>query len=72
MIGSRGQGPMEYINLADFDMDSEGNIYVIDGTLDKLLVFDNSLKVVSEFKLSFEADVLYAINRDSILYGLSS
>ena len=71
-IGHVGQGPKEFINLTDFDVDSKGNIYMIDGRLDKLFVYDSSFQCVKDVKLPFEADILCTLGGDSLLYGLSS
>ncbi len=30
MVGRRGQGPMEYIGGSDFDVDTDGNVYLLD------------------------------------------
>ena len=29
-VGRRGQGPMEYIGVSDFDVDADGNVYLLD------------------------------------------
>ena len=71
-IGSRGQGPNEYLNITDFDVDSRGNIYKIDGTLDRLFVYNPDFSVQSVRALPFEASILHIIDDDRIMFGLST
>ena len=55
-VGIRGQGPKEYVNLSDFDVDANGNVYVLDGRLNKMLQYNNDYECVEECMLPFEAD----------------
>ena len=72
-VGTVGQGPKELVSMTDFDVDAQGNVYILDGRLDKLYVYDClTFDCISEYKLPFEADVLSVLNADSIFYGLSS
>ncbi|MDR1341463.1 MAG: 6-bladed beta-propeller [Prevotellaceae bacterium] len=74
-VGARGQGPGEYLNIADFDVDNFGNIYFIDGTgggYDRLFVFDKNLKFVSMKKMPFEADIISCLSNNKLLFGLAS
>lgn len=71
-VGTRGQGPKEYVNLTDFDVDSNGNVYVLDSRLNKMLQYNNRYECIEECALPFEADVLAILENDSLLFGLSS
>jgi hypothetical protein len=71
-IGGVGQGPKEYIRITDFDINDSGDIYFIDGTSDKLFVFDKNLQFVSAKKMPFEADIIQCLPGDKLLFGLSS
>lgn len=71
-VGTRGQGPNEYINLSDFDVDANGNVYVLDSRLNKVLRYSDKYECVEECMLPFEADVLTVLDNDSLLFGLSS
>ncbi|NMB50691.1 MAG: 6-bladed beta-propeller [Bacteroidales bacterium] len=71
-VGERGNGPNEYIDISDFDIDENGNIYVIDGNLDRLFIYDNNLSLVKNEKLPFEADAVKVLNNGNFLFGLSS
>lgn len=71
-VGTVGQGPKEFLNLADFDVDSLGNIFILDGRLDKLLKYNKDLVCMEETKLPFEADILKVLGNSKVLYGLSS
>src|SRR5699024_11784575 len=38
-IDRTGQGPEEYTQISRFDVDTAGNIHIIDGRLDELIVY---------------------------------
>jgi hypothetical protein len=74
-VGGIGQGPGEYLNITDFDVDNFGNIYFIDGTgggYDRLFVFDKNFKFVSVKKMPFEADIISCLPNNKLLFGLAS
>lgn len=71
-VGRRGSGPDEYILISDFDVDNDGNIYMIDGNLDKLFIYKNDLSQTISKKLPFEADIIKVLDNGNFLFGLSS
>lgn len=71
-VGRRGQGPAEYVNLTDFDVDSVGNICILDGRLDKVLFYDSNFQFIREKALPFEADIIQFVQHGKMLCGLSS
>jgi hypothetical protein len=71
-VGNMGQGPKEYLQIDDFDINDSGDIYIIDGRLDKLFVFDKNFQFVSARKLPFEADIICCLSNNNLLFGLSS
>ncbi|MBN2675273.1 MAG: 6-bladed beta-propeller [Alphaproteobacteria bacterium] len=52
-VGNRGQGPTEYINLNEFDIDSMGNIFLHDQERKRILKFDNSGQFVEYYSYGF-------------------
>lgn len=71
-VGDRGQGYNEYVNISDFCLLDNGDIYFIDGTLDKLFIFDKELKFKNSIELPFEAEMFHILNNGNILWGLCS
>lgn len=71
-VGRRGEGPEEYLSISDFALDKNGDIYFIDGVLDKLFIFDSDLKFKEKRNLPFEADILHILDNGNILWGLCS
>ena len=71
-IGKKGNGPNEYLSVTDFDIDNNGNIYVIDGTLDKLFVYDPAFKFILKKDLPFSVDIIKVLENGNFLLGLSS
>ena len=52
-IGQFGQGPEEFIALNDFDIDSDGYIYIYDGAKKKLLKYSAKNEFIKSLKLPF-------------------
>jgi hypothetical protein len=71
-IGVLGQGPNEYIDIADFDVDKNDNVYLLDGRLDKLMEYDSNGYIQKSYRLPFEADVLQVLGSNEFMFGLSS
>jgi hypothetical protein len=73
-VGRRGQGPEEYLQVSDFDVNARGDIFFIDGTggQDRIFVFDRNLQFVSVRDLPFEADIIKCLPDDRLLFGLAS
>ncbi|SFL51698.1 6-bladed beta-propeller [Proteiniphilum acetatigenes] len=70
-IGAKGNGPNEYIDIADFDVDKEGTIYTIDGRLDKLFIYNPDYSLKKVMALPFEADIISVVENNKIIFGLS-
>ena len=43
MIGERGSGPGQYLNPIDVDMDTKGNVYILDKGTNRIIVFNDTL-----------------------------
>jgi len=73
-VGSRGQGPEEYLRIHDFCLNNVGNIFLMDGTTGKrkLLVFDNDFKFVSVQPLPFSANYVHRLDNEKFLFALNS
>lgn len=71
-VGQKGQGPNEYLDIADFDIDKQGYIYALDGRWNKLFIYDQNLNLVSNEKLPFEADKIQLLENGDYMFALSS
>jgi hypothetical protein len=71
-VGHFGQGPEEYLQITDFDVNDAGDIYFIDGNTDRLFVFNKNLQFVSRKNMPFEADIIHCLSNNKLLFGLSS
>jgi len=49
-IGEQGRGPHEYLRIHDFDVDKNGNVYFLDGTLRKLFIYDAEFNIIDSFQ----------------------
>lgn len=50
-IGKRGKGPGEYLELRDFDIDSNGNVYILD--FRRILMYKNDGTFLKKFIFDF-------------------
>lgn len=71
-FSKQGQGPGEYLSIIDFEITPEGQLYILDGRLDKVMVYDPAGEFVKSFKPPFEADMFHILKNGNILFGLSS
>jgi len=71
-IGNFGRGPGEYTNIAYFDIDKKGNIYLLDGQQDKLNVYNSQYKSIKTIPLKYEVDIIKNLEEGNLLLGLSS
>lgn len=52
-INRKGKGPGEYLSITDFDVDSNGNVYVFDNGSLKLIKYSNNAKEHQVIELSY-------------------
>ena len=52
-ISERGQGPNEYVSIKDFDIDSNGEIYIYDSHGKKFVVFSSEGKFVRKIPIDY-------------------
>lgn len=71
-VGDIGRASSEYLNLSDFSIDKNGNIYLIDGRLDKMNIYDKERNFIKSVQIPFEMDVFTCLENDNFLIGLSS
>lgn len=50
-VGQEGRGPGEYSSIRDFDIDENGNVYIL--TYQKVLQYDNDGKYLKRFSFDF-------------------
>ena len=67
-----GQGPGEYLNISDFEITKDGHLYILDGRLDKVMIYDNNGNFSKSLKPPFEADMMHILDNGNILFGISS
>lgn len=67
-----GEIKKDYLNIADFDVDDDGMVYVIDGKSDNFLVYTEKFALLRTIKSPFEIDVAQRLTDGNFLVGLSS
>lgn len=72
VLDRRGQGPGEYAQISAFDVDEKGNIHIVDGNRDRLLVYDAQGGFIRGENLPFEADDLRALPTGDYLFVLNT
>ena len=67
----RGRGPEEYLQISDFDVDANGNIWVIDAQADCLLQYEADGKFIASRELPFEASSINCLDSENIMFSLA-
>ncbi len=71
-VGHKGHGPGEYINISDFSIDKEGNIYILDYNNLSLLKYNPENDFISSQKLPFNAEVFQCLSDNKFAFGLTA
>lgn len=71
-IGEKGHGPGEYIDIADFSVDPQGNVYILDNQALALLKYDSIGNYKESQKLAFRTDAFQCLSNGNFLFSLSS
>jgi hypothetical protein len=73
-VGRKGQGPGEYLQITNFDVNESGDVYLIDATYNNnnLYIYDKHRKFVSVKKMPFQAFMIQCLPNDKLLLNLSS
>ena len=61
-IAKFGQGPDEYNSLRDFDIHINGDIYILDGTNNKILIFNQTGDFIKDIKIDYSISHFCLIN----------
>ncbi len=69
-LARTGLGPEEYYQISDFDVDQSGNIHIIDGNRDELIVYGPEGNFISRKKLPYEVDDIRCLPSGDYLFVL--
>lgn len=69
-LGANGRGPGEYLSVTDLTVDSDGNIWIVDGVANKLIKYNKELAYESTSGFPFEIEGLSNVS-DGFLVGLA-
>ncbi|NCT74848.1 MAG: 6-bladed beta-propeller [Chitinophagaceae bacterium] len=65
-------GKNDYARIADFEVDQQENLYLLDGKNERLLCYSPSYNLLYKKNLPFETDILYPMSNGNFLLSLSS
>ncbi len=71
-VGHKGHGPGEYINITDFSIDKEGNIYILDYNTSSLLRYNKENDFIGSRKLPFNAETFQCISDNKFAFSLTA
>lgn len=71
-VGHKGHGPGGYINIADFSIDHDGNIYILDYNNLSLLKYNPQNDFIGSQKLPFYAETLQCLSDNKFAFGLTA
>lgn len=71
VLSKKGRGPGEYLQITDFDVAENRNIWVLDGQKDQLLEYGDG-GLLSSLKPGYDIDKLYCLANNQFLFQLAS
>jgi len=71
-LARKGRGPMEYLQISDFDVDGKGNIFILDGQKNKVFEYDKTGIMVSSSEIPFEASYIKILEDRGFAFGISA
>lgn len=71
VLNKTGRGNNEYLQITDFDVDSGGDIWIIDGKADQMKRYRNDGSFVHGMKLPFQADYIKCLDNDLLMFSVA-
>lgn len=70
-LSRRGRGPQEYLQVSYFDVDSGGNIWVMDGQGDRLIQYSPEGAFLRRNDLEYEINYFKCLDNGNFLFSLA-
>lgn len=71
LLSKFGRTNGEYLQITDFDVDGNGNIWIIDGQSDKVIGFTSNGIHISSTDLPFQADYIKCLNNGQFMFSIA-
>lgn len=71
-IGQKGRGPEEYLSISDYSINMLGQVVILDGQLDEIIVYGNDGSFVSRQKMEHDYGELFHLDNGEILLALNA
>lgn len=68
----RGRGPNEYLQITDFDVDTDGNIWIADAQKNKLFKYSDAGIMLESWPYRSEVAKICCLNNNRFLYGIAN
>ena len=72
ILNDRGRGHGEYLDIADFCIDNEENVFIVDGQRDIINKYSKNFEFLATYNLHAEIDLIQILDNGNFLLGLSS
>ena len=66
-LDRQGQGPGEYSNIRDFDIDEDGDIFILSRTEKRILIYDAQWEYKRQFSIPVFATAIHVLSGNKIL-----
>lgn len=71
VLHKTGRGTGEYLQITDFDVASNGDIWIVDGQADKVMRYSSDGDFVSDCNLPFQADYIKCLDNDLLMFSVA-
>lgn len=71
-IGQKGRGPKEYLTISDYSVNPSGQVVILDGQLDEIIVYNDDGTFVSRKKANHDYGELFLLDNGEILLGCNA
>ena len=71
-LDRKGRGDGEYLQISHFDIDKDGNFWILDGRRDRILKYNQDRLLIASFDLECQVDKIKCLDNGNLLLSTAS
>lgn len=71
VLDYRGRGPNEYLQISDFDVDAQGNIWILDGQKDIIAKYSHDFEFIRSWPVEFQIDKIRCLPGGGFVFQIA-